>query len=97
MKKASEPSSLGDILGTFFKDKGYDVGLKEWEVVERWAAVVGPRVAEVTVCEKAEGGVLYIKVKSAAWRQDLTYMKDDIKESIIRNIGCGTIKDIVFY
>ena len=91
------PASVGEILGAFFKEKGYDVALKEWEVVENWRLIAGERVAEVTECENAEDGVLYVKVKSAAWRQELTYLKDVIKESIIRETGCETIRDIVFY
>jgi predicted nucleic acid-binding Zn ribbon protein len=93
----SAPSAVGNVLDAFFKKMGYDVALKEWEVVTNWPAVVGKRIAEMTACEKSEKGVLHVKVKSAAWRQELTYMKDTIKDSIIRETGCGTIKDILFY
>lgn len=96
-RAASPPSAVGSILNAFLKRMGYDVAFKEHEVVENWAAIVGPRIAGMTVCEKSEKGVLSVKVRSAAWRQELTYMKDVIKESIVRETGCETIKDILFH
>ena len=96
-KRGGPPAAVGNVLDTFLKRMGYDIGLKEWEVVENWPKIVGERVARMTVCEKSEKGVLHVKVNSAPWRQELTYMKDEIKEAVIRETGCGTIKDILFY
>jgi hypothetical protein len=76
---------------------GYRVVCKEWEVVENWNRIVTGRVAEVTECSRVEDGVLYVKVTSASWRQDLAYLKEPIKAAILRVTGCGTIRDIVFY
>jgi len=96
-RRGGAPSAVGNIIDTFLKRMGYDVALKEWEVVDNWPAIVGERIAEKTVCEKAEKGILHVKVNSAPWRQELTYMKDAIKDSIIRETGCETIRDILFY
>jgi predicted nucleic acid-binding Zn ribbon protein len=97
MNQIAPPSSLGDIIEALFKENGYDVIIKEWEVVSDWGRIAGGRIAEVTECERVDGGVLYVKVKSSSWRQELSYMKEKIKESIVRETGCDTIRDIVFY
>jgi len=65
--------------------------------VAAWEKIAGKRIAEVTECERVDEGLLYIKVKNASWRQELSYMKDRIKESIVKETGCESIRDIVFY
>jgi predicted nucleic acid-binding Zn ribbon protein len=91
------PSSVGDILKAVLEDKGYDVVCKEWEVVTNWDRIAGDPIAGVTECGRVDEGVLYVKVMSAPWRNELVYFKDMLKESILRETGCDTIKDIVFY
>jgi predicted nucleic acid-binding Zn ribbon protein len=76
---------------------GYKTVCKEWEVVDRWKEIMTGRVAEVTECSRVEDGVLYVKVESASWRQDISYLKEQIKAAILRVTGCGTIREIVFY
>ncbi|MDR3013780.1 MAG: DUF721 domain-containing protein [Chitinispirillales bacterium] len=97
MNQNKLPASIGDILETVFKERGYDVVCKEWEVVSAWPQIAGKYIAKVTECDRVNKGVLYVKVASAPWRQELTYKIDDLKESILRETGCDTIKDIVFY
>ncbi|MCL2183082.1 MAG: DUF721 domain-containing protein [Chitinispirillia bacterium] len=89
--------SIGTVLEAFLKRMGYDIAIREWEVVRSWPSIVGERIARVTVCEKSEKGILCVRVQSAAWRQELTYMKETIMASILRETGCETIKDILFY
>jgi predicted nucleic acid-binding Zn ribbon protein len=91
------PSSVGDALGAFFKNTGLDAVFKEWDAVINWRQVAGERISEVTECERVEDGVMYVRVMSAPWRQELIYLKEPLMESIRRETGCGTIKDIVFY
>ena len=91
------PQSIGDVLGLFLKESGYDTAFKEWEVVANWNQIVTGRIAEVTECDSVKNGVLHVRVESATWRQELTHLKDPIKAAIVRVTGCETIKDISFY
>ena len=95
--RSGSPASVGDILASFFKETGYDTVFKEWEAVTGWKQIAGDRISEVTECDRVENGVLYVKVASAAWRQELTYLKDTLLESVRRVTECETIRDIVFY
>jgi predicted nucleic acid-binding Zn ribbon protein len=76
---------------------GYKTVCKEWEVVDRWKEIMFGRIAEITECSRVEDGVLYVRVESASWRQDISYLKEQIKAAILRVTGCDTIKEIVFY
>jgi len=96
-KRVGKPASVGSIFEAFLRETGYAVPLKEWEVVSMWEQVAGEQIARVTKCERVEDGVLHVKVKSSTWRQELSYLKDELKESALKKTGCRTIKDIVFY
>ena len=98
LKIGGPPARIGLFIDVILERwlPGFHVVCKEWEVVNRWREIVIGRLAEVTECSGVENGVLQVKVNSAAWRQELTYLKEDIKTAIRRVTGCKTIKDIVF-
>jgi predicted nucleic acid-binding Zn ribbon protein len=99
LNKGGQPAKVGNFIDAMLEKllPGFHVVCKEWEVVERWHEIVIGRVVEVTECSRVEDGVLHVKVVSASWRQDLTYIKKDILAAIRRVTGCETIRDIVFY
>ena len=76
---------------------GFHIVCKEWEVVDRWHEIMLGSMAELTECSRVEDGVLHVKVESASLRQELSYLKEQIKASIRRVTGCETIKDIRFH
>ncbi len=94
MRKA--PEKLGDVLNSILADAGYLSICKEYAVVHQWPDIVGEQLAGVTECTRAEDGVLYVRVASAPWRQELAYLKKEILKKILRETDCATIKDIVF-
>jgi predicted nucleic acid-binding Zn ribbon protein len=91
------PQKIGIILEEVLSQKGYFNICKEYAIIHKWPSIVGPAFAAVTKCEKIENGILYVKVKTAPWRQDAVYMKDKIVIKIQKEFGCPTIKDIAFY
>ncbi len=99
MSKGGPPAKIDSFIDAILEMRlpGFRAVCKEWEVVDRWHEIVIGRVAEVTECSGVENGVLQVRVASASWRQDLTYLKEDIKAAIRRVTGCETIRDIVFY
>ena len=97
MRSYKQPTIVASVLQAFLKEKGYATICKEWEVVSNWSRIAGERIANVTKCERVEDGVLYVKTKSAPWRQELSHLKEQLKESIRKETGCVSIKDIIFY
>lgn len=95
--KRSEPSKVGAILQSILQERGYSTICKEYEVVAKWREIVGERVGAVTDCTRTENGILYVKVDSAPWRQELAYLKESLIRSIHKETGCTSIKDIIFY
>ena len=92
----SSPEKLNSILNSFLSSKGYLSSCKEYSVVSRWEEIVGISVASVSHCEGVENGILYVKVTSSAWRQELSFLKKDILSKIRISTDCKSITDIVF-
>lgn len=91
-----QPVRIGALVEGLLADRGLLAACKEQEVVQKWAEVVGPDVAAVTECSRAENGVLYVKVATAAWRHELAYMKHIIVGKMRDRFG-SVVNDIVFH
>ncbi len=97
MMHKRKPQQLGSILNTFLADRGYLTACKEAEVIQKWPEIVGERLVDVCKCTDVRDGIVYVRVPSAAWRQEVSYLKKQIMNQIKRICRCKTIRDIVFY
>lgn len=94
MSQRRYPQKIGPIVETFLSEHGYLTACKEQDVARQWPDIVGERVAAVSDCQRTERGVLYVRVDSASWRHELTYMKREILVKVRER--CDSITDIVF-
>jgi predicted nucleic acid-binding Zn ribbon protein len=91
------PERIGTVVETLLSERGLLVQCKELGVVQAWASLVGDQLAHVTECTRVDRGTLFVRVTSAAWRQEISFMKQLLLSKIRMETGCTTIKDIVFY
>jgi predicted nucleic acid-binding Zn ribbon protein len=97
MKPTRKPEKLGGILEGLLSEKGLRSVAREYEVVRKWSDIVGERVSHVTECTHVENGVLYVRVASSAWRQEIAYLKHTILSKSREVTNCTSLTDIVFY
>jgi predicted nucleic acid-binding Zn ribbon protein len=99
VNRGGSPVSVGNFIDAMLEKllPGFRAVCKEWEVVDRWHEIVTGRISEESECSRVENGVLHVRIESSTWRQEATYLKEDIKAAIRRVTGCETIRDIVFY
>jgi hypothetical protein len=90
------PEKIETILGDILSERGYLTICKEYDVVSHWKEIVGEKISKVTECSRVENGILYVKVFSAVWRQEIVYLKPQIMLQIKNQTDCTTITDIVF-
>ncbi len=85
---------LGEALGAFLDARGLRRRLELAGVVEEWGALVGPQIAAVTRAEAVNAdGVLWVRVPSSAWANELSLMAPRILARL--NAGrTGQIRDI---
>jgi len=96
MPYTDEPSSFESVLHELYRKLGLERYAKEFKAVSVWAKVVGPHIARVSEVEKIVGGILYVKVKNAAWRNELNFKKVTIIRQLNQHIGQELVVDIIF-
>ena len=83
-------------IGAFLKSAGLEKGVKQNNAILIWDGVVGATIAEKTIPEKVEHGVLTIKTENASWRQELLFKKSEIIKKLNQELGKKTIREINF-
>ncbi len=85
MRRREPPATpLGEALDAYLKRAGLRRRLDQASVIPEWPDLVGEKIAEVATPEVVlEGGVLVVRVKSAAWANELQLMSGEI----LRKLG----------
>jgi predicted nucleic acid-binding Zn ribbon protein len=88
-------ATIGEALTALINELGIGRKIREAEAMEMWKKVVGNAIAEVTTPVKIENGKLFVSVSRAAWRNELVYLKDEIKDKINAAMKEEIVKEIV--
>jgi predicted nucleic acid-binding Zn ribbon protein len=88
--------AIRSVVEQVIKDLQLGRTLQQYKVLEEWGTYVGGRIAQVTTAERVIDGKLIVKVKSSAWRNELTFMKRDIIAQINGKFNDEIINDIIF-
>jgi predicted nucleic acid-binding Zn ribbon protein len=86
---------LGEILRRYFHDIGIESSIRQYEALSVWPSVVGSAIASVTEPKHISSGTLFVKVKSASWRNELVFHKPSLIDRLNQRLGSRTIRDIV--
>ncbi|MCY4488780.1 MAG: DUF721 domain-containing protein [Deltaproteobacteria bacterium] len=87
---------LGDIVDRTVKRLPLSRRLEDYAVWTVWDDTVGPAIARNARPEKLRNGTLFVRVRAAAWMQQLHYMKDIMLEKLNRRLGREVITNIFF-
>ncbi|MBT3479596.1 MAG: DUF721 domain-containing protein [Candidatus Marinimicrobia bacterium] len=87
---------LKSILNRFLKKEGIEKGVNQNKALLIWNETVGNTIAENTIAEKVEHGILTIKTNNPSWRQELLFKKQEIIEKLNHKLGENTIREIKF-
>jgi hypothetical protein len=83
-------------MESILSKRGYLAACRESQIKDRWELIVGKRIARISECRGVENGILYVRVASAPWRQEVSFFKEEILSQIRQHTQCDTVKDIVF-
>ncbi len=86
----------GELLAGLLTKLGLDQRLREQEALTRWPELVGPEIASRSRALRIREGVLYVQVTSAAWSQELRFLKARILAGYDAALAPGLVKDIRF-
>ncbi len=89
-------ASIGDAIRELVSALGYKERLVEQGAITNWEKAVGERIAEQAVPRSIRNGILKVKVKSPAWRQELMFIKEEIRGRLNKELGKPVVSDIIF-
>jgi len=95
IKKQNE-QTLGDAIKEMIA--AYRIGskLSEAKMLDSWEKIVGQMIAKHTVQMKVSKRKLYVKLDSAALRNELTYAREKIRKALNKEAGEDLIDEVVF-
>jgi predicted nucleic acid-binding Zn ribbon protein len=93
--KKSNQQTLKQALDHLVDAFGMREKMDELDITTQWDKVVGPMVARHTVAVRLNKGRLIVKVDSAPLRQELTYMREALREVLNHRAGRPVVKEIV--
>jgi len=95
-KKDLQPTRLREILERSLQRLDLSGKLTEYGVWPIWNETVGPTIARNAQPEKIRQGILFVKVASPTWMQQLHYMKEMIREKLNQRLEKEVVKTIFF-
>ncbi len=86
---------LGDVIRSTIRELGIEKPIQQYEALVVWPKVVGEKIAAVTEPRHIANGKLFVKVKNAAWRNELVFHRADLIRKMNQQIGRSVVRDIV--
>ncbi|MFP2996428.1 DUF721 domain-containing protein [Spongiivirga sp. MCCC 1A20706] len=94
-KRNREEQTIGDVLKDFVSTNKLEKGLDQVQVKDIWTQMMGQAVAAYTDDVQLKGSTLYISLRSAPLREELSYGKQKIIDMINQEIGKSLVSKLV--
>jgi len=87
--------NVGDIIRKLMKNPKLAGKLDELDAIAIWDDIMGEALNKFIIDRKVYKGSLYVKLKSAPMRNELSYKKTELLQQINRRLGKPFLKDII--
>jgi predicted nucleic acid-binding Zn ribbon protein len=95
-QQRTSPEALSGILEAALKSLRTRACPELDRVWEVWDKAAGAAVARRAKPWTVKGGLLIVRVASAAWCQELEYQKEEIRARLNQELGAELVKEIRF-
>jgi len=76
------PTRVGDLLGDLLERQGLATQIRRMGALDAWKEAVGEKIARVTRARAVAASTLFVEVRSSAWLNELSLMKDALLERV---------------
>lgn len=91
-RRSAKPVRVSEVLGKYLKSAGLAERVAQAGIIEAWPKLVGPEIARAATAETVtQDGILFVRVESSAWRQELSLMAPEILALLNRGRKEGRI------
>jgi predicted nucleic acid-binding Zn ribbon protein len=87
---------LSDVIRQVLKEQHLDKPLNEKRLIEAWPLVLGNNIMQYTTELSIKNKVLYVNLNSSVLRHDLFLSREEIKNSLNKQVGFDVISEIIF-
>lgn len=87
---------LSDVIRQVLKEQHLDKPLNEKRLIDAWPLVLGHNIVKYTSELSIKNRILYVSLTSSVLRHDLFLSREQIKNSLNKQVGVDVIVDIVF-
>ena len=95
VRRSGKPLRVAEVLSGYLAKSRLNERLAQADVVLHWPELVGERIARHASAESVtQDGTLWVRVASAAWRQELTLMTPEIMARLNAGRRVGRIEQI---
>jgi len=94
--KNNNTKQLGDILRDVLKNTSYENRVWEMKLKEWWIDIVGKKISKHLIDFSLRDSKLYIRINSAVVRNELLFIRNEIKNSLNKRAGKVVVTDIIF-
>lgn len=95
MAKKSNLIKLGDAIDQLFKQEKLDLKISRFTVKNSWKDIVGELVANNTSDISFHEKVMFVTLKNAALKHELSFRKQEILDNINKFCGYRLIDELV--
>lgn len=88
--------SLREIIAQVLKNNHLDKKLNDKHLLDAWPKILGENIKQYTTDLIIKNRVLYVTLSSSVLRHDLFLSREEIKNSLNREVGAEVIKEIIF-
>jgi predicted nucleic acid-binding Zn ribbon protein len=86
--------TLGEALTSYLRKSGLDDKARLHHLATHWSEVVGKAVAEQTEEVRFDKGICTIRIKTPAWRQELSLARTQLKDRLNEAAGKPIITEV---
>ena len=86
---------VGDIIKKLMKNPKLSTKLDDLDALDAWEEILGKNLLRFVIEQKLYKGKLYVKLKSAPLRNELSFKKNELRKQINQKIGKEIIKEII--
>lgn len=88
--------TLKEVIAELLNVYRLNDGLTEAQLIKSWESIAGSYVAKFTEHIAIRNGVLYLKIKSPALKNELLFARGELLEALNAKAKKKVIKEIVF-
>ena len=86
---------IGDIIRKLMKNPKLAGKLDELDALQAWEEIIGKQICKYIADQKIYKGTLYVKLKSAVVRNELSYKKSELISQINNRLAKKLLTNIV--